>query len=187
LHTDPVFIDDLDPVKMSAVVSKGIESADSLAATYRLPAGSYQVFASLWHENEPTNTSRAVLHFEFGECKADIEPWSANGQKGFAWRRIGVISSDGRAQHARISAALPEHLDRAYVDLGRIVFVPITSAEETNYAPAFSASIEVGADETKVLPLPNLTSHTSRRDVFVYDRATGDVRFVNWYNSVESQ
>lgn len=191
IHGNAGFLDDLDPIKTSAALKRGRRESASVFADVRLPAGTHAVFAYLWTEAELTNTSRATLQFGVDDRSADdgarkieigtITPWGPATASKWQWHRVGEIRSNGTAQRVTITASLPGQLERAFADLGRVIFKPAGTGESTSHIePISTSTVVVGPDASQALELP-AQQRAGRFDVFVDETATGEVRFVNWY------
>ena len=192
IHGNPDFFDNLDPIKMSAALVRGRHESASLFADVQLDKGAYRVGAYLWKEVGAANTSRATLEFRIGSHSmegpdgiviGDITPWAQQGDSGWAWYELAQIESDGSVQRLRVSASVPSERDKAFADMGRVVFVPAAWRDEGGpFGPKFSNQrFTLAAGEQTTFGVPMLPDRTGRFDMFVEDSASHDVRFVNWY------
>ncbi|NUM55997.1 MAG: glycosyltransferase family 39 protein [Candidatus Hydrogenedentes bacterium] len=191
IHGNPAFIDVLDPIKMAAALTRGSHEAASVFADVYLSAGTYRVYAYLWQEVEPANVSRAALRFNAGP-RTDgrgaeigvITPWTAAGTAGWTWFDAGQLVSDGTAQRLTISTELPDGMEKAFADLGRIVFEQVNLGTQSHPTePYDSGTISVMGDSPAIVPLPAGLQAEGRYDVFFRDTESGDIRFLNWYVS----
>ncbi|MBM3289461.1 MAG: hypothetical protein FJY92_04850 [Candidatus Hydrogenedentes bacterium] len=191
IHGDPAFFDDLDPIKMAAALERGGNEVGTLYADVVLPRGTYAMYAYVWNEVGAANASRASLRFRMGNSTANtvdtqsaaigaVTPWRAQGESGWAWQEIATVESDGARRRLEITAALPDGLERAHADIGRVVFVADGMDANTILAPTTN-HVSVAAGGTATISVQPGETAVGRRDVFVEEAETREVRYVNWY------
>lgn len=194
LHQNPAFLDTTDRIKMARTVAGNDRGDDALHADVILDPGDYQVFAYVWREVAPVNTSRAALDFSFTSdstppsaagsplLATEIVPHGTSGSSGWVWQPLGRLTGGGRV-HIKVSARTPAGLERAHADLGRVVFVFDTDAVAgAEYGPSRTLRITAGASEPATAELDGADYVTRcRQDVFARMVDRLDIRLVSRY------
>ncbi len=194
-HQNPSFKGDIDEYVYAASLTPDESETTALTATAPLAPGRYFVYARIWQETGPANTSRAGVRVALaspGETLGSSQmqllertliPFSQDGQAGWAWFRLGIFEQASFSPvTVRVDAHNPAGLPQAFADIGRVCFVPDTGDPDLyGYGEHLWRPLSTEENGEILLAPPDRTGKSVRMDVVLYDDDHSRYRNVAFY------
>ena len=138
---------------MVARLSTNFPEGEALYRDVRLDAGRYTMLARILEESLERNQARATCTFtvvprgenddqSVSQLIGTVKGNNPSGTTGWTWREVGEIVSDGEPFRLVVSAYNDDHLEKAYFDIDRVMFVP-REEEEVRSSPIEPERFEI--------------------------------------------